>query len=544
MAYQISEKNQILIALFAIVVLCAGKLFKDYLYRRGYVEGLTVVPVSDTVLRRPASGATTAVLYLNLTLGAPLSNGNTITVSWPTGKGVTMSTTASNYTVTGGGSFTAGDAVTANNVSTVTFTLTGSLNSGSKLKISMAGVSITSGTADINDFAFTTTAGTEAAVSTPIRILKSAGESLTESSSAQEIRDAIASINTRLGDTSNPPGPTEQTSLLNARSALVNVLAYTYGTIKEAGKVFDSDALYEAQKTAIDFIAKERARAAANAKTLSQDNTNKRRMAQVNTYYTRNYEANTEVMKNIIYVSVALIVLAVLRNKELIPASISTLGVIFILTMGGIVIGKQVFDIMRRNDHEFDKYDWTFNEDDMNNKFVQQTADPSKPMELGMGGGACYGPGCCDVGTTWDAARGLCASSGGALSSQGSSAVWTTGTLTITMKISQALVSGTDSIKITLPSGVFTIASGANGASIASSAIASSPVTKSAAEIASEISLPVASAGVAALATISITITGITVSPSADRSSYQNVTVATSKEPTKIPLRISGLPTA
>jgi len=538
MAYQISEKNQILIALFAIVVLCAGKLFKDYLYRRGYVEGLTVVPVSDTVLRRPASGATTAVLYLNLTLGAPLANTNTITVSWPTGKGVTMSTTASNYTVTGGGSFTAGDAVTANNVSTVTFTLTGSLNSGSKLKISMAGVSITSGAADINDFAFTTTAGTEAAVSTPVRILGSAGESLTESSSAQEIRDAIASINARLGQ-SPAPGPTEQTSLLNARSALVNVLAYTYGTIKEAGKVFDSDALYEAQKTAIDFIAKERKRAAANAQTLSEDNTNKRRMAQVNTYYTRNYEANTEVMKNIIYVSVALIVLAVLRNKELIPASISTLGVIFILTMGGIVIGKQVFDIMRRNDHEFDKYDWTFNEDDMNNKFVQQTADPSKPMELGMGGGACYGPGCCDVGTTWDAARGLCASSGGALSSQGSSAVWTTGTLTITMKISQALASA-DSIKITLPAGVFT----ASSASIASSAIASSPVSKSAAEIASEISLPVASAGVAAPATVTIAITGITVSSGADRSSYQNVTVATSKEPTKIPLRISGLPTA
>lgn len=546
MAYQISEKNQILIALFAIVVLCAGKLFKDYLYRRGYVEGLTVVPVSDTVLRRPASGATTATLSLNLTLGATLASRGTITVSWPVTAGVTMPTSYSNYTakkVTDNTAIAAPPS--AGSASTnVVFTTTTELTSGTTLKISMAGVSITSGDTDIG-FNFTTVAGTEAAVSTPIKILKTGGvDALPGSTSAQEIRDAIASINTRLGDTSNPPGPTEQTSLLNARSALVNVLAYTYGTIKEAGKVFDSDALYEAQKTAIDFIAKERARAAANAKTLSQDNTNKRRMAQVNTYYTRNYEANTEVMKNIIYVSVALIVLAVLRNKELIPASISTLGVIFILTMGGIVIGKQVFDIMRRNDHEFDKYDWNFNEDDMNNKFVQQTADPSKPMELGMGGGACYGPGCCDVGTTWDAARGLCASSGGALSSQGSSAVWTTGTLTITMKISQALVSGTDSIKITLPSGVFTIASGENGASIASSAIASSTVTKSAAEIASEISLPVASAGVAALATISITITGITVSPSADRSSYQNVTVATSKEPTKIPLRISGLPTA
>ena len=547
MAYQISEKNQILLALFAIVVLCAGKLFKDYLYRGGYVEGLTVVPVSDTVLRRPASGTITATLYLHLTLGSSLSNTNTITVSWPTGKGVNLSAPASNYTVTGGGgSFTAGDAVTANNVSTVTFTLTGSLNSGSKLKISMAGVSITSGAADINDFTFTTTAGTEAAVSTPVKILGSAGESITESTSAQEIRDAIASINARLGDTSNPPGLTEQTNLLKARSALVNVLAYTYGTIKEAGKVFDSDALYEAQKTAIDFIAKERKRAAANAQTLSQDNTNKRRMAQVNTYYTRNYEANTEVMKNIIYISVALIVLAVLRNKELIPASISTLGVIFILTMGGIVIGKQVFDIMRRNDHEFDKYDWNFNEDDMNNKFVQQSADPSKPMELGMGGGACYGPGCCDVGTTWDAGKGLCASSGGALSSQGSSAVWAkpvapspTGTLTITMKISTALAVS-DKVKITLPSGVFTI-----GLTPSVASTNFTTVTPTAAQISSGTLIELSASSAVALtngsATVTIAITGITRSTGADLTSYQNVTVATSNEPTNISLRISGL---
>lgn len=546
MAYQITEQNQILVALFAIVVLCAGKLFKDYLYRRGYVEGLTVVPGTNVPLRRAATegNSLTATLSLNLTLGAPLASGGTITVSWPVTNGVTMSDSSSNYTATivtrvpSTSTATISCTTTGAVATTVVFTLAGSsLGLGSKLRISMAGVSIAHGTTAIN-FNFTTTAGSETAVLTPVRILGSAGESLTESSSAQEIRTAISTINTRLGATSPSPTSDEQTSLINARSALVNVLAYTYGTIKEAGKVFDSDTLYEAQKTAIDFIAKERKRAAANAQTLSQDNTNKRRMAQVNTYYTRNYEANTEVMKNIIYISVALIVLAVLRNKELIPASISTLGVIFILTMGGIVIGKQVFDIMRRNDHEFDKYDWNFNEDDMNNKFVQQNADPSKPMELGMGGSACYGPACCDVGTTWDAARGLCASSGGALSSQGSSADWTTmsSTLTITMKISQALVSA-DKINIKLPLGVFT-----RGSSPVVAATNFTSLTPSLAQIESEILIELsASAGIATTAPITITITGITVFPS---SSYQNVIVSTSKEPTPISLRISGLPTA
>jgi hypothetical protein len=403
MAYQISEKNQILLALFAIVVLCAGKLFKDYLYRGGYIEGLTVVPFSDTVPRRLASGPTSANLSLNLTLGATLATGGTIEVSWVAGSGVTMPEESSAVTVTG---ITTNDKpITtsgANKKLTLTNNGTSSLSIGSRINITFIGVSITSGPANTN-VVFTTKTTTEPTlVTTTINILGSSAGSLSESSSAEEIRAALASIKTRLATTP------DDADLLRIQSALVNVLAYTYGTIKEAGKVFDSDALYEAQKTAIDFIAKEKARAAANAKTLKDDNTNKRRMAQVNTYYTRNYEANTEVMKNIIYVSVLLIVLAVLRNKELIPSSISTLGVIFILTMGGIVIGKQVFDIMRRNDHDFDKYDWNFNEDQMNNKFVQPSPDPSSLMDLGMGGAPCYGPGCCDTGTRWNDATKRC----------------------------------------------------------------------------------------------------------------------------------------
>jgi hypothetical protein len=544
MSYQITEKNKILVALFAIVVLCAGKLFKDYLYRGGYIEGLTVVPVLGIPLRRPSSGTTSTNLYLHLTLKATLATGGTITVSWPsTITGVTMPAAESAVTVTG--ITTTAKPITtsgANNILTLTNNGASSITSDSKIIITFTGVIIATGATDIT-FDFTTTAGTETAVTTPIKILSSSSTptAIPEGTSAQEIRAALATINTRLAATP-PPDATEQQSLINARSALVNVLAYTYGTIKEAGKVFDSDALYEAQKTAIDFIAKEKERAKNNASALTQDNSNKRRMAQVNTYYTRNYEANTEVMKNIIYVSVALIVLAVLRNKELIPASISTLGVIFILTMGGIVIGKQVFDIMRRNDHEFDKYDWNFNEDDMNNKFVQPNADPSKLMDLGMGG-ACYGPGCCDVGTTWDAGRGLCASSGGALSiAQGSSAVWTptSGPLTITMKISQALASG-DTVSLTLPSGVFTPATASGSASIQGASFTT--VTKTAAELGRPI-VVTANASIAVTTPVAITITGIIVSPTANLGSYYNVIVSTSKETTSIPLRISGLPRA
>jgi hypothetical protein len=303
-----------------------------------------------------------------------------------------------------------------------------------------------------NDFAFTTTAGSEPSVVTPIIVQppspSSASGSLSESSSVQEIRNALDTVNQRIATSTDPAVISD---LIVIKNALISVLAYTYGTIKEAGNVFNSGELYEAQKTAMQFIDREKKRAAANADSLKQDNLNKRRMAQINTYYTRNYEANTEVMKNIIFVTIALIVLAVLRNKELIPASIATLGVIFVLTLGGIVIGTQVFDIIRRNDHDFDKYDWNFNEDELNRKqLLQQNSDPANLSEMGMGMAPCYGPGCCNIGTKWNESDKKCIPVG--------SAVFASNTLTINVNIKVALAIN-DKITLTLPNG-FTV--GAN----------------------------------------------------------------------------------
>ena len=527
MVYQISEKNQILLVLFIIVVLCAGKLFKDYLFRRGYIEGLTVIPETDKILRRPAvsgSDLNGVTIRLNLTLGANLgANTGIITVSWPTGKGINMSTTSSHYTVSGMTPASSGGIGlnTSNNPQTLTITNGANpVTSGAKVTIVMSNVTIVKENDPQfnNDFAFTTTAGSETAIVTPIIVQapsSASGSTVSESSSVQEIRQALNTVNARIA-----AGSADTTQLTQIRNALISVLAYTYGTIKEAGNVFDSGELYEAQKTAMQFIASEKKRAAANADSLKQDNLNKRRMAQINTYYTRNYEANTEVMKNIIFVTIALIVLAVLRNKELIPASIATLGVIFVLTLGGIVIGTQVFDIIRRNDHDFDKYDWNFNEDELNRKqLLQQNSDPANLSEMGMGMAPCYGPGCCNIGTKWNESDKKCVPVG--------SAVFASGTLTINVNIKVALTS-TDKITLTLPSGF-------GGSSLSISSGGTGTVSTSAPF---EVTIA-ANANANANTIHTITITGLTApSPSPVDKTLK---VKTTKEPTEGSIYIMGI---
>ena len=532
MAYQLNKDTKILLVLLAIVVLCSVKLFKDYLYRNRYIEGLTLVSQESSVqLRRPASDpAITANITFTVKLAKELTTSQTLSIAWDSPpSGVTLPTTSGNYTATASG-YTIPSPSSAVSASPATFgTLTKNIPSGTNITINVSGVTIASNsTTKPNDFTFTITAGGDAAaIINKVSILPyvaTGASTYTAStgSTVSEIQDAIKGINDRL-DALKIISPqtsgtmSETANLIKVRTAMISLLASTYGTIKEAGQVFESGALYEAQKTAIEFITKEKARASSNAAALSGDNLNKRRMAQINTYYTRNYEANTDVMKNVIYVSVALIILAVLRKKELIPGSISTLGVIFILTMGGIVIGGQVFDIMRRNDSDFDKYDWNFNEDQMNKQKLIQSE--SSLSDLGIGGAPCYGASCCNVGTIWDPASSTCVP--GARITGSSS--WGSSTLTVTLTTAVNLVSG-DTITVNLPPGLFSKAvSGTDAAATGTSLSHTAPKTDD------KYILTVGSSGITA-GSITITITGLALNEAAKFSSTKIVTAFTSKE--------------
>lgn len=543
MVYQFSEKNQIFIALFAIVVLCAGKLFKDYLFRQGYIEGMSnFTTETSTQMRRDATSGTNvdAEVYLYFTLDKDLPSAGTIGMtSAITGTGVAFNSSV--YTAIVESGTTSATLTPSGSIASATFTSNAVISAGSRIKIKITNIRISSGHDAASNvgasirFTITPSNG-ESAAYRDIKILPALASGATgdyrapTTASSTEIQSAINSINTRLA-ASPPISAAESTSLLKARSALVTLLASTYGTIKEAGQVFESDALYKAQQTAIDFIAKEKARAASNATTLKEDNSNKRRMAQVNTYYTRNYEANIEVMKNIIFLSVALILLAVLRNKDLLPSSISTLGVIFVLTLGGIVIGRQVFDIIRRNDHDFDKYDWTFNEKEYNDKnFIPHNSDTLNLSDMGMGMAPCYGPGCCDVGTSWNPTAKKCmpGAAGGSVSG---TAAWDTANsrLSIALTVPSGVAIG-DTVTITLPSGLFSGTPALSGSGYSGTPSVSGVVlTKTDPAIAA-----------AAAASTTIVITGMTVSDNAYSMSKQ-LTVKTSKDINTVGINITGI---
>jgi hypothetical protein len=208
--------------------------------------------------------------------------------------------------------------------------------------------------------------------------------------------------------------------------------------------------------------------------------------------------------------------------------------------MGGIVIGKQVFDIMRRNDSDFDKYDWNFNEDQMNQqKLIQQNAEPASLSDMGIGGAPCYGASCCAVGTTWDATSARCVPS----TRITGTAEWSTSasTLTVALTTTVALAAvDTDTVTIELPTdGLFERT--VSGTVPSASGGGSSFTTTNATNSDQTFIIPVSSGSTVRVGTISFTISGLKLNETAKFGSAKTITAFTSKETNRSGIPITGI---
>lgn len=550
------DYNKSILILFAILILCSGKLLKDYLYKNEFIEGMTKneVVTNPATLRRPlpsGTAITNANISFKITTGANItsnSNSNirlTCLDSELTAAGITLPTTTTSFVATGPTTpATTDKPVTSftsavskeTGTTTVTFTpiysgaaadnlKTSQISSGTLITITITGITISAATdatvTSSKSILFTIVGGSNDSIQIPVIIeppQQDRGVS-GSSSSTNDIELAISRINTAL---QSQQGNIE---LLNAKNALISLLAQTYGTVASAGSVFTSSQLYEAQKTALDFIGKEKARTNQNANIIETDNDNKKRMSQINQYYTQNYQANIAILKYVIYMSVALIVLTVLKTKEYIPPSISTLGTICILAFGSIEIGKKIYDILRRNDFDFDKYDWNFDQSKMDSAQLTQT-DTNNLSTLGSFGAPCYGPGCCDAGTSWSDVTKKC-TPGATLTG---TAVWAPATSTLRVTITNTVViSASGYIKFTLPSGLFSTTPSSNNGSVDSS---------------TGVFTYTAPALISAGTTTTITFTGAALAsplPNADFIPRVITNVYSSSEPNKTQINIQGI---
>ena len=148
-----------------------------------------------------------------------------------------------------------------------------------------------------------------------------------------------------------------------------------------------------------------------NAKTmlasLKDDKSNKLRLVEINNYYGRKYEYQTDIMKIVIMACAPILVISILLKKGFIPETISTGLIVVIIVAGIIVVARKVMDLNRRNNMNFDQYDMPFNPYAVSVSKTENTnlADLSKASVYA----SCIGASCCDgVKTVWDPENAKC----------------------------------------------------------------------------------------------------------------------------------------
>jgi hypothetical protein len=83
-------------------------------------------------------------------------------------------------------------------------------------------------------------------------------------------------------------------------------------------------------------------------------------MVGINNYYTRRYESHADIMKHIIFYCGIIIIAIFLMKMGVVTDEIASLIIIIALCIGIIVVGKKVYDLSRRNNIDYDKYNFPF----------------------------------------------------------------------------------------------------------------------------------------------------------------------------------------
>jgi hypothetical protein len=148
-----------------------------------------------------------------------------------------------------------------------------------------------------------------------------------------------------------------------------------------------------------------------NAKTmlasLREDKSNKVRLVEINNYYGRKYEYQTDIMKIVIMACAPILVISILLKKGFIPETISTGLIVIVIVAGIIAVARKVTDLNRRNNMNFDQYDMPFNPHAVSISKTENTnlADSSRMSTYS----SCIGASCCDgEKTVWNPATAMC----------------------------------------------------------------------------------------------------------------------------------------
>ena len=200
------------------------------------------------------------------------------------------------------------------------------------------------------------------------------------------------------------------TSQINALTAsrvkLYNALSNYYKTDVTLEKSVQKT--INQQTETLKVLERELNKSKQNLAKLEDDKYNQLKMIEINSYFSKQYDAHIKLMRLITIVGVCMLATLLLNYMGPLKAASRPLFNI-VLIVGIILIIKVIIDMYLRRNDNYDEYNWySAPTTDAGVEIANTKSNTSFLDVSGVDVPFCYGSSCCSTGTMWDDATYAC----------------------------------------------------------------------------------------------------------------------------------------
>ena len=158
---------------------------------------------------------------------------------------------------------------------------------------------------------------------------------------------------------------------------------------------------------ALDVAEQQKNDALTSYANMLSERDSKKRMVEINTYYSKQYDAYTNIFKIIFAFCIPLVILGMLNKEEILDDTSYFRLSLLIIVIAFFMTVSRISDMYWRNNINFDNYEWLYStpptmEDD---KLKRSMIDSDQGIALGGNSATCSGSSCCSNGTYWNNTR-------------------------------------------------------------------------------------------------------------------------------------------
>jgi hypothetical protein len=198
---------------------------------------------------------------------------------------------------------------------------------------------------------------------------------------------------------------TQINTLTATRVNLYNTLALNY----QHGVVLESSVKKSItqQTNTLRLLEKELNKSKENLAKIKDEKYNQLKMIQINSYFSKQYDAHVKLMKLITVVGLCMLATLILRYIP--PLKIASTPLFNIVTIIGILfIMKILIDMYMRKGDNYDEYTWPVGPTN-DKELSSANANSTDFIDIsGIDIPFCLGANCCSTGTIWDDTTSTC----------------------------------------------------------------------------------------------------------------------------------------